>query len=104
MELMIQAPNHPSVEKMEKYYEDKLNRAFGKYPFIVSCLAIVKKETGDFLTNVSLELNPKGGGRIFAEAAKANENEALGEVIKKVRRQLDKFKEKHYASYGRLES
>jgi ribosome-associated translation inhibitor RaiA len=91
MDINIEAPNHPSQEKMKLYYTDKLTQKYGNKAYITSLDVKVVSEKDDKF-KVSIQTKPEGGTMLYADHIDSNEEVALKEVIRKLNVQIDKYK------------
>lgn len=96
MDINIEAINHPNQTKLKTYYTDTLNNKYGMYPFVKTITAKVESKNDDI--DVSLLVQVEKGASLFGSSSSKNENKALNEAIKKINTQIEKYKNKHYAS------
>ena len=101
MDIKIEAPGHPNQNHVINFYQERLEAKYGVYPFIHSLdVKVVKVEDG---YKVSLQLKPERGTMIYAEDVEEKESAALEKVIKKMNKQIERYKKKHYQSANRKE-
>jgi len=101
MDIKIEAPGHPNQNQVISFYRERLHQKYGVYPFIHSLDAKVVKVKEGF--KVSLQLKPEKGTMIYAEDVEKKESAALEKVIKKMNKQIEKYKNKHYQSSNKTE-
>ncbi len=94
MDIKIEAPGHENQQRLIEFYTEKLTKKYGKYPFVKEIR--VKVTAKNNLTNVSLQLSPEGGAKVFASTEHENEHHAFVETIEKTNVQIEKYKAKHY--------
>ena len=97
MEIHIESGDSTQLEN----YSSRLEKKLGGYPFITR-IEVKLDKVGD-LHRTSLQMRPKGGKVIFAEAIEEEESKAFSLAIKKMRAQIEKFKKKHYQSSNRTD-
>jgi len=100
MDIKIEAPQHPNQEQLKNFYEEKLRKKYGNYPFIKNIDVKVVNEKDEF-KKVSLQIKPEKGTMLYAHHEDYSENTALNEVIRKMNTQIEKYKELHYHSKHR---
>lgn len=97
MDIIIEAQGHPNQAKLIAYYEQRLKRKYGHYPFVKTALVKVDVEKR-LVTKVALSITVEKAGKLYASHTDANENRALEGVIKKVNVLIEKYKQKHYSN------
>ncbi len=97
MDIKIEAPQHPNQEQLKAFYEEKLQKKYGKYDFIKNIDVKVVGEKDGF-KKVAIQIKPEKGTMLYANHEDYNENTALNEVIRKMNTQIEKYKEQHYHS------
>ena len=98
MEIHVEIHDHKNHEKVKSYCEEILHKQFGKYPIISTCRLRMSRDSVVDQYEAKLEINTKLGQPVFASELEHNEHKALDNVIKKAKRQIEKYKEKRYHS------
>lgn len=97
MNIQIQTPHLKSRDALNDLIIDRLENAFGMYPYVTNCkvfLKVEKKAGKDACeTEVYLHLSHK---ELFASAKGETFEDTLSPVIEKLKRQLERYKEKVY--------
>ncbi len=96
MDIKIEAQGHPNQTKLIEYYDKRLSKKYGQYPFIKTLKVKVDIENKTD-TKVAINMAVEKGGKLYASHSDSNENRALEEVIRKTNVQLEKYKQKHYS-------
>ena len=99
MNIQIQTPRLKYKEELAEVINQKLNKAFGVYPYITNCKVYLKVEEQEqdqpCEMEVYLHLVHK---EIFASEKAGTFEEALPGVISKLKRQLERYKQKVYTN------
>ena len=97
MDIQIQTIHFAPSEVLNENISNKLQRAFGPYPYITKARVFVKVQENEpenkFIIEVQL---PLPHGELFAETRSGDPYKALNQTIEKLKKQLDKYKEKVY--------
>ena len=101
MDINITAIQHPDTDTITTYATQELQKNFEKLELLTTTLLIIKRDEKSKVFHVSLEARPKGGDPIFAQGEHLNDQTAVREAIKKLRKQIQKYKETHYRSAQR---
>lgn len=102
MDIAIEAIGHPNQEQLKEYYTSKLSKKYGKYDFATR-LDVKVKDLGKDGYEVSLQLHPVNGSTMFARSKHRSENSALSDSMKKLKTQIEKYKDQHYHSSQKLD-
>lgn len=101
MDINITAIQHPSTESITAYATEELQKNFEKLELLTTTLLIIKQDEKSKVFHVSLEARPKGGDPIFAQGEHLHDQTAIKEAVKKLRKQIQRYKETHYRSEQR---
>lgn len=94
MDINIEAPKHENQEALKAHYTKVLTKKYSKYPFVKQIkLRVVKEITG---TRTAMHVEVEKDKTLYAEAIDHNEHKASYLCNKKISRQIEKYKEKHY--------
>lgn len=94
MDIHIEAPKHENQIALVAHYDKILQKKYGKYPFVKTIkLRVLEEMTG---TRVSILMEVEKDKSLYAESIHESENKASTFCIKKISRQIEKYKEKHY--------
>lgn len=98
MQIVIEPVDVDVSTGLEEYIKERLNKFFGKQSYITGIDVYVKnadeKSEDEHIIEAKVYLP---GPELFAESAANSYHNALNETIDKLRRQLEKYKEKNYA-------
>lgn len=98
LNINIQSVRFQASETLETLVTKKLQRAFAKYPYITNAHVFLKKENdNEHQQTVEIQLNIKNK-ELFAQSTEQKFENALTETIGKLKRQLEKYKQKLYAN------
>lgn len=100
MDIKIEAPKHENQEQLIKFYSEKLQKKYGSYDFIKSIDVKIVEEADSHKT-VAIQTKPEKGVMLYVKHTDANENVAVMGAIKKMNKQIEKYKEVHYHSKRR---
>lgn len=92
MDIKITAVNHENQQKLRTYYEAELNKEFGKHTFL-SRVDFHLKNDPEGLTEIGLEIYPRGRQPIYVSSENSSEPKAYKDALKKMRVRLNKYKE-----------
>lgn len=93
MNINIIAPNHPHQEKLRSFYNLKLEDEYSKLSFI-SRVALHVKTEKDSITEIGIELFPRGGKSLYVSDSDPNETRAFKGAISKMRTRIQKYKDR----------
>lgn len=98
MKIVIEPVDVEVSAGLDSYIKERLNKFFGKQNYITGIDVYVKKAEekaeNEHIVEAKVYLP---GPELFAESASNSYHNALNETIDKLRRQLEKYKEKNYA-------
>lgn len=98
MQIVIESIDIDLNERQYEYIKKRLNKFFGKQDYITSIDVYVKKapekNENDHLVEAKIFLP---GPELYADSEASSYENALNETIDKLRRQLEKYKEKHFS-------
>lgn len=92
MNINIIAPNHENQQKLREFYTDELSKEYGKQTFLSRVDLHIKNEK-DSITEVGLELFPRGGNPLYVSSKEANERKAYKSALAKMRVRIEKYKD-----------
>ncbi len=92
MNINIIAPNHENGQKLREFYTDELSREYRKQTFLSRVDLHIKNEN-DTITEVGIELFPRGGNPLYVSSRDVNENRAYRDAISKMRVRMNKYKD-----------
>ncbi len=98
MEVQITIQDHKRTLQAQDFFTEELEKAFGHYPFISSCMMRNQVDDTTNAIHMSIELHVKQGSPIYVHTEGKEEKSALKDVMKKAKRKLEKYKDKHYRS------
>ena len=99
MEIKIQSIHFSPSEVLNAKIEKKLVRAFSKYPYIKQGDVFLKLQGNDPEKGRLMEIRiPLPHGELFAETREESLYNALDRNIDKLKRQLEKYKERVYTN------
>lgn len=99
MQIVINPVDVNLTTGLKEYIEERLNKHFKKYDYITNIEVYVKKsasakEEEAFIVEAIIHLP---GPELFADSAGKSHDSALNDTIDKLKRQLQKHKEKFHA-------
>lgn len=99
MQIVIHPVDVNMTAGLKEYVQERLNKTFKNYSFITNIEVYLKKtseanEEKAFVVEGIIRLP---GPEIFAESTAKSHDAALNETIDKLRRQLQKYKDKFHA-------
>ena len=98
MNIVIESVDVDISAKFSDYIKERLNKFFGKYDYITSIDVYVKNENKqsdeDHIVEAKVFLP---GPELYADSAADSHKDALNATIDKLRRQLEKYKEKYHS-------
>lgn len=98
MTIRIQSVQFAPSETLDAKIQKKLSRAFDKYPYITSCTVFLRLEN-DSASKQTVEVRINAlRDQFFAKETKERFEDALPDVIDKLKRQLEKYKQKQYTN------
>ena len=98
MQINIESVNFPPSEALNQQIEKKLNRAFQRYSYIKEARVFVRTQGNENDQKQVMEIRiPLPHGELFAESREETMRNALDRNLEKLKRQLEKYKEKTYA-------
>lgn len=98
MTIRIQSVQFPPSETLDAKIKAKLKRAFDKYPYLTTCTVFLRLENDD-QSRQTLEVQINAlNDQFFAKSTNQRFEFALTEVINKLKRQLEKYKQKLYTN------
>lgn len=98
MQIKIQFIHFSPSETLNQKIEKKLQKAFGKYPFIKKGNVFLKLQENEQKEKQIMEIRiALPNGELYAETREDNLYKALEKNMSKLKRQLEKYKEKLYA-------
>lgn len=98
MQIVIESIDIDLTEQHKEYIEQRLNKFFGKQDYITSIDVYVKKETEKDENDHTVEAKVfLPGPELYAGSEGSTYEQALNETIDKLRRQLEKYKEKYFS-------
>ncbi|RMG84695.1 MAG: ribosome-associated translation inhibitor RaiA [Bacteroidetes bacterium] len=99
MNIKIQAVHFTPSEALSDRITRKLNKHFGHYPYIKDALVFLKVQENEPELKQIMEIRLRvPRAEFFAKTKDVNFYVALDENINKLRRQLEKYKQKVYAN------
>lgn len=98
MKIFVIAKGHPNQERLQEFYRETLEEKYGNLNFINAVSVTVKQDTFDSRSHVSVRIDPSHGHSLYADSTDQSEHSAFKKALKKVRHQLEKYKETHYKS------
>ncbi len=98
MQLQIQSLHFKAGQELTELIEKKLQKAFGNYPYISRGLVTLKNDNNDKVKNQVMEVKLSvTNAEFFAKAEEETFEKGLDQVIPKLKKQLDKYKDKVYS-------
>ena len=98
MNIQIQSIHFSPSEALNKQISRKVQKYFGKYPFIKGSKVFLKLQENEPELKQIMEVRLKvPHGELFAKTKDNNFYNALDKNINKIRKQLEKYKQKVYA-------
>jgi len=98
MKIVIESIEINLTDRHKEYIKQQLKKYFGKQDYITGIDVYVKKASekneDDHIVVAKVFLP---GPELFAESEANTYEKALNETIEKLRRQLEKYKEKHFS-------
>ena len=98
MQIVIQPVDIDVTAGLNDYIHERLNKFFGKQDYITGIDVYVKKanekNTDEHIVEAKVYLP---GPELYADSSAGSFHAALNETIDKLRRQLEKYKEVHFA-------
>lgn len=95
MNIIIESVDFKAGDALETYVKERLNKFFGPYDYITQAMVYLKKvpetDQGDKIAEIELRLP---GTELYADSQADTYQRAVSETIDKVRRQLEKYKER----------
>ncbi|RMG77770.1 MAG: HPF/RaiA family ribosome-associated protein [Bacteroidetes bacterium] len=99
MDIKIQSVHFKASDTLEQEIVKKLQKHFGHYPYIHDVLVFMKIEENEPEKKYIMEIEMRvTRDEFFAKTAEINFEKALDENIEKLKRQLEKYKEKVYSN------
>lgn len=99
MTIQIQSPHLKANEALNERIIAKLKKAFERYPYVTSCRVFLKVEQQANEDPCELEVYLHAAQKeLFANAKGDNFIELIPPVVDKLKRQLEKYKQKKYAN------
>ena len=96
MIIRIQSLQFSPSETLDAKIQEKLKRAFDKYPYLTTCNVFLRIEN-DERTQQTIEVSINAlNNQFFAKSTKDHFDTALPDVVEKLKRQLEKYKQKLY--------
>lgn len=98
MIIRIQSLQFTPSETLDAKIQEKLERAFNNYPYLTTCNVFLRIEN-DERTQQTIEVRINAlNDQFFAKSTKDHFDIALPDVVDKLKRQLEKYKQKLYAN------
>lgn len=98
MQIVIHPVDVDVTEGLRAYINDRLNKYFKKHSYITNIEVYVKMEEERHEdTHIIETIIHLPGPEMYADAAAKSYDIALNETIDKLRRQMEKYKEKHHS-------
>lgn len=98
MEVKIQSVNFEADKKLVAFVEEKVEKLEQYFDHIVGVESFLKVEKSDSFENKTVEIKILLPGKeLFAKKQSKSFEEAADESVEALRRQLVKYKEKHYS-------
>lgn len=98
MTIRIQSLQFTPSETLDAKIQEKLKKAFNNYPYLTTCNVFLRIEN-DERTQQTVEVRINAlNDQFFAKATKEHFELALPDVIDKLKRQLEKYKQKLYTN------
>lgn len=98
MTIRIQSVQFTPSETLDAKIQQKLKRAFDKYPYLTTCTVFLRLEN-DNASQQTVEIRINAlHDEFFAKETKERFEFALPDVINKLKRQLEKCKQKLYTN------
>lgn len=99
MEFNIKSIGFSPSEALNKNIENKLTRAFSRYSYIKEAGIFLKTQSNEKDKRCVMEIRvPLPHGELFAESREETMRNALDRNMDKLKRQLERYKEKAYAN------
>ena len=99
MEIQIQSIHFSPSEALNEKIEQKLQKFFGQYSYISKADVFLKLQENEQKEKQIMEIHLSlSHGELFAKAGAVNFYKALDQAIHKLKKQLDKYKEKTYTN------
>lgn len=99
MKVLIQSVHFPPSEVLNQRIEKKLKKAFGKYPYITNAHVFLKLQGNEQEKKQIMEIRLHLiHTELFAKTRTANLYKAIDGTIRKLKRQLEKYKQKVYSN------
>ncbi len=97
MDIRINAKGHGNQEKMDDFYKKRISDKLKKYIF-VKVVDVDVVQNSDRECQVGISVLQERGNKIYASSSDAIEHIAFVDALKKIKRQLERYKEIHYKS------
>jgi len=98
MQIVIESIDIDLTDRHKDYINQRLNKFFGKQDYITGIDVYVKKANekneDDHIVEAKVFLP---GPELYADSEANSYEQALNDTIDKLRRQLEKYKEKHFS-------
>lgn len=101
MDINIEAVNHPKTATIVENATAELKKSIGKTGLISTCHLLVRRNEQSKIFHISIEVHPNHGRPLFAQDEHLSDMVAVRSCIKKIRKQLDRFREIRYSSSHR---
>ncbi|MFT7588057.1 MAG: hypothetical protein ACI959_000263 [Limisphaerales bacterium] len=96
----IEAPGHPNQERLQEFYKTHLTDTYSKYNFVHSISAYIQTcEQGEYM--VGLRIAARKGASFYSKDRSDNEGQALRGAMKKLRSQIERYRQSRYGSFKR---
>ena len=98
MDKLIKIPAHPNHPEMMEFYSKKLDSKFSPYIFVKKAeIQVERNPFGEY--EIALRLQLEKAHWLYCKDSNRSENKALHGVLKKMRPQIEKYKQKHYHDF-----
>lgn len=98
MQIDIKSVNFPPSEPLNQQIEKKMHRAFKRYSYIKEAQVFLRAQNNENEARHEMEMRvPLPNGELFSKSREETMLNALDRNIDKLKRQLEKYKEKAYA-------